>query len=439
MFSIDDKQLKFNSKVKINFNGGDLTSDGGAFLVKEFDHKINLSSIVEKHFSTGKNENARYHTDASLLIQKSYQSILGYETDDMADEISTDPMFKTILGKDHLASQPSFSRFFNRLNEVTLEQLATIQTELRHVIYSIKKPEAILLDVDSTNFETYGTQENTGYNAYYKANGYHPLLVYDGLTGDLLKAQLRQGTCYTSKDVVPFLKPLLDELQERLPETSLFLRGDSGFAVPALYKHLETNSTSYVIRLKANSILYKLSSHMDEEIRELTRHKEFDHAVYYDEFEYQADSWDYPRRVVVKAEKPKGQLIPWYSFIVTNMDLPAKQIVMLYNNRGHMENFIKECKSGFNFRKCSSNRFITNRNRLQVSVLAYNLFNWFRRLALSTNMRRFQIGTIRTKLIKTAAKLVKGARYLTFKLCSSCPYKKEFYETLSNIYLLNPS
>ena len=98
-----------------------------------------------------------------------------------------------------------------------------------------------------------------------------------------------------------------------------------------------------------------------------------------------------------------------------------------------MENFIKESKSGFDFASVSSHTRIVNANRLQVHALAYNIFNWFGRLALSANMRKQRIDTVRLKLLKIATKAVRSARYITFKLCSSCPYTNEFYETLSNI------
>ena len=112
-------------------------------------------------------------------------------------------------------------------------------------------------------------------------------------------------------------------------------------------------------------------------------------------------------------------------------------LIKFYCKRGLMENFIKESKSGFDFASVSSHTRIVNANRLQVHALAYNIFNWFRRLALSANMRKQRIDTVRLKLLKIAAKVVHSARYITFKLCSSCPYKNEFYETLSNIGKLN--
>jgi len=108
-------------------------------------------------------------------------------------------------------------------------------------------------------------------------------------------------------------------------------------------------------------------------------------------------------------------------------------LIKFYCKRGLMENFIKESKTGFDFDSVSSHTRIVNANRLQIHALAYNIFNWFRRLALSANMRRQRIDTVRLKLLKIAAKVIRSARYMKFKLCSSCPYKDEFYNTLYNI------
>ena len=158
----------------------------------------------------------------------------------------------------------------------------------------------------------------------------------------------------------------------------------------------------------------------------------------YGEFEYQANSWEYPRRVVCKVEKPTDQLIHMFTFIVTNMDASPEELICFYCKRGRMENFIKESKNGFDFASVSSSSKVVNANRLQVHALAYNIFNWFKRLVLSAKMKKQQIDTIRLKLLKIAAKVLHSARYITFKLCSSCPYKDEFYETLENIRKLQP-
>ena len=141
--------------------------------------------------------------------------------------------------------------------------------------------------------------------------------------------------------------------------------------------------------------------------------------------------------MVCKLEKPENQIVYLYTFLVTNMDSSPEYLLKFYSKRGLMENFIKESKNGFDFASVSSHTRIVNANRLQVHALAYNVFNWFRRLALSANMRKQRIDTVCLKLLKIASKVIHSARYTTFKLCSSCPYKNEFYETFSNIGKLN--
>jgi hypothetical protein len=304
---------------------------------------------------------------------------------------------------------------------------------MRERIYSIENPKNILLDIDSTLLGIYGNQVGQAFNYHYSSNGYHPLLCYDGLTGDLLKAQLRNGNVYTSSGVVEFLRPLLSEYMDKYPGTNIFLRGDSGFAAPELFSLLEQNACSYAIRLKANNVLYKKASYLADELDDITALNKVDYAVCYGQFNYQAGSWDYPRRVVVKVEKPDGQMTYMYTFIVTNMALKPRGLIKFYCNRGRMENFIKESKNGFAFDSMSSSSKIVNANRLQIGMLAYNIFNWLRRLTLPDKMRKYQIEIIRLKLIKIASRIVRGGRYLTFKLCSSCPYKKDFYQILQNI------
>ena len=189
--------------------------------------------------------------------------------------------------------------------------------------------------------------------ARYQAHGYHPLLCYDGLTGDLLKSELRDGTQYCSKDADQFMIPLMQEYRIKYPSLPLYLRGDSGFASPELYKACEENDCKYAIRLKQNSTLIKYASDADEDLYRATRENQVDYAVEYGEFEYQAGSWPHPRRVVFKIEKPYNQMVHLYTFIVTTMETAPYQVIKFYCGRGKMENFIKEGKSGFDFSSVS--------------------------------------------------------------------------------------
>ncbi len=234
------------------------------------------------------------------------------------------------------------------------------------------------------------------------------------------------------------MKSLLDEFAEDFPDIPLFLRGDSGFASPDLYEVLEEKDCKYAIRLKENAKLWEMAGTEDQTLYRATKFTQIDYAVEYGGFMYRAGSWSRPRRVVFKIEKPYGQMIHMYTFIVTTMEMEPYQVIQFYCGRGKMENFVREGKSGFDFASVNSSPKVVNANRLQSHGMAYNLFNWFRRLALAAGMRKQRIDTIRLKLLKTAAKVVKSAGYKYFKLCSNCPYKKEFYETLENIQNLHP-
>ena len=348
MSIVNTFSLQSNRQIKINFDGGDLSSDAGLLLIKEFISKLGIERLLNRSFKTNDSAVFRYHTDRDNLLQMIYMIMAGYFEDDASDELTNDPVFKAVLEKSALASQPTVSRFFNRMDEDTLKQFQEISQILRKRIYSIQMPQAVILDLDSTLLAAYGKQEGRAFNFHYRSNGYHPLVCYDGITGDLIKIQLRDGAAYSCTGVTDFLQPILDEYLNDYPTIHLLLRGDSGFATPDLYKQCEENGTSYVIRLK--------------------------------------------------------------------------------------ENFIKESKSGFDFSAVSSHNRIVNANRVQVHALAYNIFNWFRRLVLSAKMRKQRIDTVRLKLLKIATKVVHSARYITIKLCSSCPYGKCFKDILNTLY-----
>ena len=284
MSIVNTLSLESNRQIKINFDGGDLSSDAGLLLIKEFISKLDIDKLLDKTFKTN------------------------------------DPVFKSVLEKNALASQPMVSRFFNRMDEDTLNQFLVIGRVLRKKIYSIQMPPTVILDLDSTLLDAYGRQEGRAFNFHYRSNGYHPLVCYDGMTRDLIKIQLRDGTQYSCTGVVDFLQPILDEYQNDYPAIRILLRGDSGFATPDLYKQCEENGTSYVIRLKENGLLREKASYLVDELNEITRNNKVDYAVVYGEFMYKAKSWPYKRRVVCKVEKPENQIVYMYTFVVTNMD-----------------------------------------------------------------------------------------------------------------------
>jgi Transposase DDE domain. len=430
--------LESNKNYRIDFSGGDLSSDGGLLLVREFYHKLGVDSLVKEMFHTTDPGHFRFHKDHENLLQMLYQITAAYFQDDHADALRNNPVMTAAIGKAALASQPTLSRFHNRMDEVSLMQLQEIHRILRRRVYSVNRPEHILFDLDTTLFPAYGNQEGEAFNYHYQAHGYHPLLCFDGMTGDLLKLELRPGAMYCSNGAAAFMKPLLEEYQKDYPDVALFLRGDSGFATQELYALCETNSTSYAIRLKENAVLRRMASELDSELYDMTSEDAISYAVVYGEFEYKAGSWDYPRRIVCKIEKPYGQMLHMHTFVVTNMDSSPEELIRFYCKRGQMENFIKECKSGFDMEYVSSSAQIVNANRVQIHALAYSLFNWFRRLSLPEDMKTDRIDTVRLNLLKIAVRVVRSARYVFFKLCSHCPFEAQYLETLCNIRQLHP-
>lgn len=147
--------LESNKQIKINFNGDNLSSDGGMLLIKEFAARVGFTRLVKKLFKTNDHIACRRHTDPDNLMQKIYQIIAAYFEDDCADELTNDPVLTAILGKKKLASQPTLSRFWDRMDEDTLLQLETITERMRELVYSVHKPEHMLFDLDSTLLNTY--------------------------------------------------------------------------------------------------------------------------------------------------------------------------------------------------------------------------------------------------------------------------------------------
>jgi len=194
-----------------------------------------------------------------------------------------DPVFTQVLGTPALASQPSLSRFFKWFDSQALNQLQAANQELLDRVHHARQSKALLFDLDSTYI-----RKSSSINAHYRTVGFHPLLAFDGLTGDFLKAQLRLGNVYTSNCVVDFQRPLLENYNETFSKTSAFVRGDSGFAVPDLYELCEKESVYYIIRLKANAKLKAFAEelHPTNEIRDVSV---TENAI--DESIYQASSW----------------------------------------------------------------------------------------------------------------------------------------------------
>jgi hypothetical protein len=290
-----------------------------------------------------------------------------------------------------------------------------------------KAIKQIILDMDSSVSPTYGNQEGSAYNGFFECTCYHPLFCFNQF-GDLERALLRNGNVHSADNWRSLLEPIVNRY--RAYDILRFFRGDAAFADPNIYGYLEAEHYFYAIRLKRNQILYDKVKHL------LTRpvgRPPKKPIVQYHSFQYQAASWEIPRRVVAKIEWHAGELFPSVNFIVTNLRWKSSNVVKFYNKRGTAEQWIKEGKYALNWTKLSCHDFVDNQVRLQLFALAYNLGNFLRRLALPKSVKKWSLRTLRNKLIKIGAKVVSHSRYVIFQMAEVAVPRILFREILDRI------
>jgi hypothetical protein len=293
-----------------------------------------------------------------------------------------------------------------------------------------KPPKQIILDMDSSVSPTYGNQEGSAYNGYFECTCYHPLFCFNQY-GDMERTLLRNGNVHSADDWKSVLEPVI--ARYRGYDILRFFRGDAGFADPHVYRYLEAEGYFYAIRLIPNQNLYRKIEHL------LTRpvgRPPKKPIILYHSFRYQAASWGIPRRVVAKIEWHAGELFPRIGFIVTNLRWKSSNVVRFYNKRGTAEQWIKEGKYALKWTRLSCHDFVDNQVRLQLFALAYNLGNFLRRLALPKSVKKWSLTTLREKLIKIGAKVVRHSRYVVFQMAEVAVPRTLFREILDRIMQL---
>ena len=432
MITLQENTVKFNNNLIVSHDGGRLSSDSGLVLVDELMDAFQFTQLSEDIVTFNDSRKYWTHTNHKILKQLILQIIGGYNTDSAANILQHDPVLQTFSTDEPLASQSSISRLYDRVVGETIDTLQVFNQALIDKARLLRNDTNMIIDLDSTHSDTFGNQEQTAYNAHYGTNGYHPLVAFDGITGDFLKAKLRSGNQYTSKGVKEFLKPLLEHCNQAIPTTDILVRGDSGFATPDIYDLCELYENHYVIRLKANRNLYRLS---EEFVFYDNDHPWDEKEVYYHSVLYQAASWTKSRRVCIRSTREVGELLFKHSFIITNfsVNILAKRVFKIYNKRGTMENYIKEAKNSFFFDKTDSPEFLENEARMMISLLAYNVVNFLRTVCFEPKSKGLQVNTIRLRLFKVAGKLVNTARQIYLKLSSSHVYQREFYAVFRQI------
>ncbi len=239
---------------------------------------------------------------------------------------------------------------------------------------------------------------------------------------------LRRGNHNSAKFWRRVLLPVIDRYRDR--DIPKYFRGDAAFAIPGLYGVLEEESFQYTIRIPSNDVLTASISHLLTRPVGRPSHKP---KVFYESFSYQAQSWDRHRRVVAKVEWHWDELFPRVGFIVTNMTGWSKKVVKFYNGRGTAEQWIKEGKYAVKWTRLSCRNFRDNQARLQLFALAYNLGNFLRRLALPRSVKHWSLTTLREKLIKIGAKVVRHSGYVIFQMAEVAVPRELFAAILERI------
>ena len=430
-------QLSFNPSLKVDFQGSRVTSDGGLLLVRELDERLGLNQLIEEHLTDDRRGKNTQLPLPDLLRQSIYSRLAGYEDVNDAERLSQDPTFR-LIGSAKIwergAALPSRLHWFETevlSRDENLEGLSRINRELLAKAEVMDAGQRVVLDMDSTEIPVYGEQEHSAYNGYFASVCYHPLLLFNG-EGDCLGAKLRAGNVHSAEEWEEVLLPEV-ERQQGMGKHVVF-RGDAGFAKPEIYEALEERGVRYAIRLPANDSL-------ERDIAELlprpVGRPSQKPLIEYKGFLYQAASWKTARRVVAKVEFHAGELFPRVGFIVTNLEMPSRAVVRFYNKRGTAEQWIKEGKQAVKMTRLSCHRFRSNEVRLALSLLAYNLGNLWRRLALPKGIENWSLTSLQQRLVKTGGRLVKHARYYWLLLAESHLTRRRFGVMLGRIAMLS--
>ncbi len=406
-------------------------------LVREFDERFGLTAGLVGLVADDRDGRYVDHSLQSLLRQRIYQIVAGYEDCNDATYLREEPTMQAVAGEPGgvLASQPTLSRLENSADWDSIRLLESEGTEwfCRHG----STEGEIILDMDSTEDPTHGQQQLSFFNSHYNSHMYHPLLIFEGDSGVLLSSRLRPGNSAAFGQAVPMLRPLTRRLRAQFPDREIALRADGAFSVPELLDYAEYAGLGYAIGFGRNEKLHDIVMPLCEKIDLQWECEPGKTLRHYTSFSYQARRWSRSRRVVARIERTRDGMN--LRFLVTSRKGRAKEIFDWYEQRGQAENFIKELKNDLSADRLSCSKYKANAFRLQLYATAYNLLVLFRRHVLAgTQLARATTGTIRLRLLKAGARVKLTARRLWFHLATGWPGRPVFEQALASIRAIGP-
>lgn len=408
--------------VVMDFSLGVVSSDTGVIWLRQVDEQLGLTARLAGCLVDLRDQDKVEHTRLEQIRQRVYQIAAGYEDCNDADTLRSDPVFKLAVGRlpesePHLSSQPTLSRFENSAADRELRRLN--RELLRTYLDTRPTPgRRIVIDIDATDDPTHGQQAFSFYHGFYRRHMFHPLLCFDGESGDLLAALLRPGKAHAANGVVKVLKRIVKQIRKRWAKVEIVIRADAGFCVRRLYRWCERHQLGYVIGLITNETLKSLHAPLLAEAQ--ARYAETQtKARLLGEVGYRAGPWKCFRRVIMKAEvMAKGGN---RRFVVTNLEEEPEALYDFYVERGDAENRIKDLKNALAADRLSCCSFAANRLRLLLHAAAYALMHALRTELAGTELQNAQFDTLRLRLIKVAARVSQSTRRVLVQAASSYP------------------
>lgn len=423
------------------FDQSDSSSDGGAILLKAADERLGLSESLAACLRDKRDPEKIVHSMHDLLRQRVYGFACGYEDCNDAARLMDDPIHRLLLDRDpaqgdELASQPTLSRFENSIDVRSLDRLGVALAEsviVRHRKRLKKRVRRITIDLDPTDDPTYGQQQLTFFNRHYSNWCYLPIagfLQFDEEPDQYLFAYvLRPGDAHASYGAIAILRRVIKRLRSAFRGVKIRVRLDGGFAAPEVFEFLEDQSVEYVVGMAKNAVLKSFAEPlMVQARRDSNASARTEHI--YGECQYEANSWDRERRVVIKAEvachpgrAPKDNP----RFVVTNIKRKPQAVYEnIYCQRAPIENRIKELLYGLSIDRTSCTKFLANQCRVLLAAAAYVLMQELRIKAARTSLAQAQVNTLRERLLKLAVWVDKSTRRYVMHLPDTAPWRSEW-------------
>jgi len=414
-------------KVCAVFDGGPISSDGGAPLLRQVDRRIGLVDALADVLPDRRDPRFVEHSIADLIRYRVYGIVLGYEDCNDATILRRDPVLKTCCDREpfserDLASQPTLSRFENEVGPKACYLFAKQLLESYFVRHPKRPKHPLIFDLDTSHDPTHGQQEFTAFHAFYDEHIYLPLMIYDQ-DGDLLTAVLQPGKPQGVVGAVSVLLRVIQRVRAQWPGIKIIIRGDSGFASPDMYNLCERLKVDFILGMGPNTRLKKIAATLQEKAkRRFLRTGE--KARLFTSVRYRARRrWPKSYRVLIKAEHQAiGANV---RFVVTTLKGHAKDLYdRLYVARAEAcENSIKDLKNVLKADRLSCHRFWANQFRLLLHAAAYVLMFELRRAAKGTELENAQMDTLRLRLLKVGVRVESTARRIWFHLTSSHPWQ----------------